>query len=136
MSDLAFRSKASNGYDANFMEACRNELTYDAEFISAHETWIADQPEHVVGFLSFRCGGHVAEIEAMFIDPSAKGTGVGKLLWQRFEERVSALKIKIVEADSDPFAVGFYENMGMVEIGLSPSGSIPGRNLPVMRKEY
>ncbi len=28
---LAFRSKASNGYDAAFMAACRDELTFDAE---------------------------------------------------------------------------------------------------------
>ena len=27
---LAFRSKASNGYDRAFMEACRAELTYSA----------------------------------------------------------------------------------------------------------
>lgn len=34
----------------------------------------------------------------------------------------------------DPFAVAFYEAMGMRITGESPSGSIPGRMLPRMER--
>ncbi|MCC0041531.1 MAG: hypothetical protein H6880_05120 [Rhodobiaceae bacterium] len=34
----------------------------------------------------------------------------------------------------DPFAVAFYEAMGMRITGESPSGSIPGRMLPRMQR--
>ena len=35
--------------------------------------------------------------------------------------------------ESDPFAEGFYRAMGAVRVGDVPSGSIPHRNLPVLR---
>ena len=35
MTSLAFRSKASNGYDAAFMAACQAELTFDARSFAA-----------------------------------------------------------------------------------------------------
>jgi hypothetical protein len=37
---------------------------------------------------------------------------------------------RVMGVDADPFAAPFYKRMGMREIGVSPSGSIPGRFLP------
>ena len=34
---------------------------------------------------------------------------------------------------SDPFAEGFYLRNGAIRIGETPSGSIPGRLLPLLR---
>ena len=39
-----------------------------------------------------------------------------------------------ITLDADPNSVGFYQRMGMEIVGESPSGSIPGRMLPRMRK--
>ena len=37
LSDLSFRSKASNGYDADFMDACREELAVTPQIIADGE---------------------------------------------------------------------------------------------------
>ena len=34
--------------------------------------------------------------------------------------------------EADPNALGFYQAMGASQIGEAPSGSIPGRTLPVL----
>ena len=38
-----------------------------------------------------------------------------------------------LEIDADPHAAGFYERMGAVRIGETPSSLIPGRSLPRLR---
>ena len=37
---------------------------------------------------------------------------------------------KLVKWLADPFAAPFYRRMGMADVGMAPSGSIPGRMLP------
>jgi hypothetical protein len=34
--------------------------------------------------------------------------------------------------EADPNAVGFYRAMGAEQIGEAPSGSVPGRSLPLL----
>ncbi len=134
LSSLAFRSKASNGYDAAFMEACRDELTYTAETLSAGETWLLELSGKPVGFFDIRLETDKAEVHAMFVEPEVRGTGIGRRLWARLEQRARAMKAEALMLDADPFAVAFYEAMGCEVIGEAASGSIPGRMLPRMRK--
>lgn len=42
LTDLAMRSKQSNGYDDAFMAACRDELTVTTESLRKAEHWVAD----------------------------------------------------------------------------------------------
>jgi hypothetical protein len=35
--------------------------------------------------------------------------------------------------DADPYAAAFYRRCGAIDVGLVPSGSIPGRFLPRLR---
>ena len=37
--------------------------------------------------------------------------------------------------EADPDAAPFYRRMGAQDVGLAPSGSIPGRMLPKLVKE-
>lgn len=132
LSDLAFRSKASNGYDAAFMEACRAELIYDAESIAASETWLLERDGAALGFYELRLEAGVVEIYAFFVEPTLRGGGVGRRLWLHLETRARAMGASLLATDSDPFAEGFYVAMGMRRTGAAPSGSIPGRFLPRM----
>jgi len=40
-----------------------------------------------------------------------------------------------MEWDAEPYALGFYQAMGGVVIGETPSAAEPGRSLPRMRLE-
>lgn len=59
--------------------------------------------------------------------------GVGTRLWASALRHAAAHGAHTLTWDADPHAVPFYDRMGAVEIGRAPSGSIPGRTLPVMR---
>ncbi len=134
LSELAFRSKASNGYDATFMDACRVELTFSAATMAAGETWLAELDGKLAGFIDVRLVDGVAEVFAMFVEPDLKRGGVGRALWQQLEIAARSLGANAVMLDADPAAVPFYEAMGCFVVGEAPSGSIPGRTLPRLRK--
>ena len=137
LSVLAMASKASNGYDAAFMEQCRDELTYSVEDLAAWEVWLAvdgDAESTLLGSYGIEVADGIAEVHNMFVAPAVKRQGVGHLLWQHLERRAGQLGAQRLELDADPFAVPFYEAMGMRAIGEAPSGSIPGRMLPRMAK--
>ena len=135
ITSLAFRSKASNGYDAAFMAACRAELTFDAGSLARGETWLcADAAGRILGFFDLRRERGTAELTALFVEPDCKGRGVGRALWETLEARAAALGAGRIGVDSDPAAVPFYLCMGMAPAGAAPSGSIPGRMLPRLTK--
>ena len=91
---LAFRSKASNGYDAAFMAACRAELTFDARTLARGETWLCENAAgRVLGFFDLRPEAGTAEVEALFVEPDCQGAGVGRALWDKLEARAAALKV-------------------------------------------
>ncbi|MGH6925518.1 MAG: GNAT family N-acetyltransferase [Propylenella sp.] len=138
ITELVLRSKAMWGYDADFMAKCREELTVRPSFIEAGEVWVAEAGGTIVGMVGLWPRVHgddrSAELHMIFVDPGAVRSGVGRALWRHAEARARALGAKALALDSDPYAVGFYERMGMRIVGESPSGSIPGRMLPRMAK--
>ncbi|HFC05563.1 MAG TPA: GNAT family N-acetyltransferase [Rhizobiales bacterium] len=134
LTDLIMRSKRSNGYDEAFMAACFDELSVSAGQLAEQAYWVAD------------CGGNLCgcaclveddirqtgEVRAFFIDPDWQGKGIGRLLWGKLLELATAKSLTELHLDSDPFAVPFYQAMGLKIAGETPSGSIPGRVLPYM----
>lgn len=134
LTDLSYRSKASNGYEAGFMEACREELAVTPATIGEGELWITESDGKPVGFFDIRLENDTLEVYALYVDPDLKRSGIGRKLWAVMEERAIAMAAKAIELDADPSAVGFYKAMGCGVIGQSPSGSIPGRMLPRMCK--
>ena len=50
LSDIAMRSKAHWGYDEQFMFQVKDELTYGAEDVTQHPTFIAIKKETIIGF--------------------------------------------------------------------------------------
>jgi len=133
---LAFRAKASHGYDAAFMEACRAELTIAPAGFDKRVFWVAEDPEgRVLGFAGlWPAVDGAAEVDPLYIEPSLQRGGVGSLLWAALEAHARETGAERIVLDSDPHAVGFYERMGCRVIGEAPSGSIPGRMLPHMEK--
>jgi GNAT superfamily N-acetyltransferase len=134
LTELVLGSKAHWGYDAAFMALCVPELTVQPTAIAGGEVWVAEDGDGLAGVLEIAPDGAKAEIRLIFVAPERMRAGVGGALWQYAEARARALGADRIELDADPNAVAFYERMGMRVVGESPSGSIPGRMLPRMRK--
>ncbi|MEM0955856.1 MAG: GNAT family N-acetyltransferase [Pseudomonadota bacterium] len=135
LTDLALRSKAYWGYSQSFMDACRDELTVTQSLLEHDDLsyWVASRDSEVLGFYALaRLTPETLELDALFVDPSSMGQGVGKALMEHAQSRASALGGEQMIIHSDPHAVDFYITFGATQSGTLASGSIPGRNLPLL----
>jgi len=132
LSELAFRSKGYWGYDPSFMEACRAELTYTPEDLSALYFGVVEEDEGVLGFhaLGLPVGGTV-ELEALFVEPRSIGRGYGRALIEDAKRRARALGAHTMIIQGDPHAERFYLEAGARRIGERESESVPDRYLPL-----
>lgn len=132
LSDLAFRAKSHLGYDASFLEACRNELSYHETDFPSYYFAIVENPK-VVGFYSL---GFLTESEtelsALFVDPEHMGRGYGRALLTHARIQAKVFGSESILIVSDPKVVDFYKANGAVMCGERPSPSIPGRMLPLL----
>ncbi|WP_436637672.1 GNAT family N-acetyltransferase [Microbaculum sp. FT89] len=135
LTDLVLRAKAHWGYDEAFIEACRDELTVQSRRIETGELWVVEIGGRPAGVLEVLLEDRHAEVFLCFVDPSAMGRGVGRVLWTKAEEIARAAGLDVIGVDSDPHAEGFYRTMGAVRVGEAPSGSISGRMLPRLVKQ-
>ena len=136
LSELCLRSKAVWGYDQAFLDACRAELTIRAEELDSTVLCVAEHDGALVGVAQIIVHGDSADLNKMFVEPSAIGLGSGKALFEWVVEAAKGLGVKRLTIDAEPAAAGFYRKMGAIEHGLVPSGSIPGRMLPHFRIEF
>lgn len=132
---LATRAKAHWGYDAEFMDRVSDAMVLSPADIAAHEVFVLQDPAGaVVGFHRV-IPGDPAELEDMWVEPETMGNGHGRRLFEHAAAIARSLGAGALELDADPNAVGFYERMGMLRVGETPSTRIPGRALPRMRLE-
>jgi GNAT superfamily N-acetyltransferase len=130
LSDLCFRSKAVWGYDEEFMEACRGELSFEPRDLELTPIAVAEHDGKPIGVAQVRVVGHEADLLKLFVEPSALRSGTGKalLVWATdIARKLGATRLTI---DADPDAAAFYRRMGAYDVGQAPSGSVPGRLLP------
>ena len=130
LSDLCMRSKAVWGYDREFMDACRAELTLNEQELDTTMLALAEDGERIAGVVQVGMEAGEADLLKLFVDPQHLRKGIGRQLlsWAIDQARSAGAHRLIIEAD--PGAVPFYLGMGARQIGLAPSGSIPGRTLP------
>ncbi len=131
---MALRSKGSWGYDAAFLEACRAELTLTAEKIERHPTFVVEDGGSPAGFYTLEpLSPDAVELGLLYVEPQCQGRGLGRVLMDHACAEARARGFCTLEIQSDPNAEAFYRAMGAVRIGTRPSGSIPGRTLPLLR---
>ena len=133
LSALCLRSKGHWGYDAAFLAACRAELTLTEADLATTALLMAESGSTPAGLVQLSRGADPASLEKLFVDPPFIGSGLGRRLfeWAVAEARAQGAAALAIEAD--PGAAPFYAAMGARETGTVPSGSIPGRHLPLMR---
>jgi len=127
---LALRSKAHWGYPADFVEACRDELAVTEAMCA--EVVVAEVDGGVVGFAQLDGTGDRVELVALFVEPAAIGTLIGRLLFDDACARARSRGAVTLWWDADPHAEEIYRRLGGRTVGQVPSGSVPGRSLPRM----
>jgi len=127
LSDLCFRSKAVWGYDEEFMDACRGELSFEPRDLELTPIAVAEHDGKPIGVAQVEVVDDEADLLKLFVEPSALRSGTGKalLVWATdVAKKLGATRLII--ADAAPF----YRRMGAYDVGQAPSGSVPGRMLP------
>ena len=136
ISSLAIRSKAHWGYSNDFIEACREELTYTVAQIESGDYLfqVCEIEGSVAGFYALEfLDPEEAELEALFVEPAMIGQGIGRKLIEHAKELAAELGIRRIIIQVDPNAESFYLAAGGVADGERESCSIPGRFLPIFR---
>lgn len=130
LSALAYRSKAHWGYSRAFMEACRDELTYDAERVRRRPFYALRDDAGLAGFYALvPIAPDALELDALFVEPRHQGRGWGRALVAHARETARTLGAERIDVQSDPHADGFYEAVGARPTGARESRSVEGRML-------
>jgi GNAT superfamily N-acetyltransferase len=140
LTDLALRSKAAWGYDADFLARCEPALrvrAVDLEAGVAAEI-AAGARHHVVAEVGgARVGFHVVQaqdgdllLDALFVEPAWLRRGIGRELFQQAMETAARVGANRLVTVADPHAVPFYERMGMRHDGSMASEIDGERRLP------
>jgi GNAT superfamily N-acetyltransferase len=133
ISALALRSKGLWGYSPEFLERCRPELTIRPAELSALRAHVAEEAGALLGFFAIRGAPPEGELDCLYVDPSAIGRGVGGALLRAAMALARTEGFCALTIHSDPNAESFYLRHGATRTGDTPSGSIPGRRLPLLR---
>ncbi len=127
---MCLRSKAVWGYNRDFMEACRPELTFRLADMSLPGIQAAEIDGRIVGVVEVTARGAGADLAKLFVEPAELRSGIGRHLFEWATATARASGARTLTIDADPGAANFYRRMGAIDDGVSPSGSISGRFLP------
>jgi GNAT superfamily N-acetyltransferase len=130
LGELCMRSKAIWGYDAKFMAMCRGELSFASDDLQLTRIAVAQEGSDMVGVAQVKVAASEADLLKLFVDPGTLRSGVGKALFTWATEVARELGADRLLIDADPDAAPFYRRMGARNVGVAPSGSVPGRMLP------
>ena len=133
LSRLALRSKAHWGYDAVFLAACEEALTLTAEQIESDDLVVRVAEDAQGARLGMAAVGLAAkELDMLFVEPRAIGTGIGRELLRDALAQAAARGVEELTIEADPGAEPFYRAQGAERIGERVS-TATGRSLPLLR---
>ena len=135
LGELCLRSKAVWGYDDAFMTACRTELTLCPDELQSTYLQVAERDSTVVGLAQVKVTGTDADLLKLFVEPSKLRSGIGRRLFDWAVHHATTMGATQLLIEADPDAAPFYRRMGARDVGVVPSGSVPGRLLPQLAYE-
>ena len=106
--EIARAAKGRWGYDAQLVAdwAAAIEFPPDEELIVAEQGWAAVVPR-----------GEVAWLDDLWIEPAARGRGLGRELFERAAAIARQAGCLRMEWEAEPNALGFYERLGACTSG-------------------
>ena len=132
---LTKQSKAYWGYSSQQIEAWRDELKVSEEYIQNCTVFKLLINQELVAYYAYKNKDvKTILLDNIFVHPNHIGKGYGKLLMNDFIEKVKATKKDYIVLYSEPKAEAFYQQFGFKTFDQLAS-SIPGRFLPIMKKE-
>ena len=133
LTDLAMRSKAYWGYEADFLARCRAALEVKTAALSAQPHFVAERDGRRLGFYGFEPLPDGVGLDYLFVEPDCVGQGIGRALWQHALAVAARLGHGTLTVVADPNAAGFYRRMGAEPAGDQASDLEPEHILPVFR---
>ena len=127
---MCLRSKAVWGYDDAFLRACRPVLQLAPNQVAQGLAVVAEVNGRLVGVVQVSIDAGTAELDLLFIEPTAQRLGVGRRLYDWAIEAAVVRGATTMGILADPGARAFYERMGAVWRHEAPSDVIAGRTLP------
>jgi GNAT superfamily N-acetyltransferase len=129
---LCVRSKAHWGYDAVFMRLSAAALMVEESDVAAGRVLVAtDAVNRPLGVATVLGAGDSVDLDALFVDPPAIGSGAGRALFGAAVRLARSLGARRMTVLADPNAASFYRRMGARFLRNAPSDAIPGRVLPL-----
>lgn len=126
----AIRQICSSAYSPEQIDAWTSALTID-RYEAAMDRFdfvVAELEGRVVGFAIADLPG--AELNALYVAPSAGGRGVGSALLEAAEARARAAGVARLTLKATLNAVSFYEEAGYVRLCSARHALPGGRELP------
>lgn len=115
LTSIALSSKAVGGYDDDFMNQCREELTITAEYVRSSEVYVAEFAEQIVGFYGLTVDESYAVLDFLYVSPNVLKQGIGRKLWEHLTKTAKLLGVKSISIDAEPNAENFYRSMVSVK---------------------
>lgn len=133
MSRIALAAKRHWGYPERWIEIWTPQLTFSPEYFESNESWAAVEGDTPVAFYTLLEANEIASIENLWVLPEYMGKGIGKQLFLHAVETARERGYNTLQLEADPNAVGFYERMGMRQVGERHT-EVDGqpRTLPIM----
>lgn len=138
LTQLAHLAKAYWGYSPEFMAACDETLSFNADDLNneRYAFRVGTENGTIRSFYTLdkesEADGSI-EMSALFVEPTALGRGFGRRLFEHSVELARKFGAKNMMIHSDPYAEEFYIKMGAVNVGTIASDSIENRELPLLQ---
>ncbi|HEY2530613.1 MAG TPA: GNAT family N-acetyltransferase [Xanthobacteraceae bacterium] len=130
---LCVRATMHVGYDEAFIDRVMPGLTITLPLISGGCVQVAQNTSgEIVGVVAVTTTmlQGIALLNGIYVDPTRWKRGIGRLLFGAAVTRAKELKAGALMIYAEPFAEGFYKQMGAIRIGEGPFFYSPDITLP------
>jgi GNAT superfamily N-acetyltransferase len=123
LTELVMRSKASWGYDADFLDAVRDQLRLRPGDVVSRRAVVADRAGTPLGVATLDGEPPDGAIGLLFVDPAEMRRGVGRTLYRHVLATAGRLGFHRLVIGSDPHAVPFYLAQGAEPLEHGPGAA-------------
>lgn len=109
---------ASSAYQGEYYRIIENYFV-TADYLARNKVFVAERGNELLGFYGLIVDGE-PDLDLMFVADVAQGLGMGRALFEHMKQTARTRGIASVQIGSHPPAVGFYESMGAVRVGMCP----------------